>query len=101
MTLDPPVLVIVSDRAPLLPTVTLPKLRLLGFGPSPPGEAPVPANAKVRDGLEAFEVMVTVPLALPADCGAKVTVKVVLCDGLRVSGVVIPLKVNPAPLIPA
>ena len=82
----------------MLPTVTLPKPRLVGFDPSTPGAIPVPANGMVRVG--AFEVTVILPLALPDDAGANVTVKVVLCPAVSVSGVVMPLKLNPVPLIP-
>jgi hypothetical protein len=62
----------------LLPTVTLLKLRLLGLAPSVPGVTPVPDNAIVSVGLEAFEVMVTAPLAAPAAVGVNVTLKVAL-----------------------
>ena len=98
MTLEPPVLVTVSDRDCLLPTIALPKLRLVGFDPSAPGVAPVPDNGTVRVGLEAFEVIVTSPLILPADAGVKVTLKLALCPDVSVIGVVIPLRVNPVPL---
>ena len=92
MTLEPPVLVTVSDRVCLLPTVTLPKLRLVGFDPNVPAVTPVPDNAIVSVGLEPSEVIVTVPLALPLVCGENFTVNVVLCEALRVRGVVIPLS---------
>jgi hypothetical protein len=78
VTLEPPVLVNVSDRDCLLPTVTLPKLRLVGFAPSAPDATPEPDNGMLREGLEAFEVIVTLPLTLPADAGVNVTVKVAL-----------------------
>jgi len=65
VTLVPPVLVIVSESDGSLPTVTLPKLRLVGLAPSAPVVTPVPDRAIVRDESEAFELMVTVPLALP------------------------------------
>ena len=84
----------------MLPTVTLPKLRLVGFDPSAPGATPVPDNGMVKVGLDAFEVMVTLPLTLPADAGVNVTVKVALCPAVNVTGVVIPLRLNPVPLIP-
>ena len=90
--LEPPVFVTVSDRVCLLPTFTLPKLRLVGFDPSAPGEIPVPVNAMVNVGFAAFDVMVTVPLTAPLVWGAKVTVKVVLWEALSVSGAVIPLS---------
>jgi hypothetical protein len=84
----------------LLPTVTLPKLRLLGFDPRVPSATPVPDNGMFRVGFEAFDVTVTLPLALAADCGVKVAVKVVLCPAASVTGVVIPVRLNPVPLIP-
>ena len=99
VTLEPPVLVTVSDRDWLLPTVTLPKLRLVGFDPSVPGEIPVPANGMARVGFDAVEVTVMLPLALAADCGANVTLKLVLWPAVSVTGAVIPLRLNPVPLI--
>ena len=42
MTLAPPVLVTVSESDCLLPTVTLLKLRLVGFDPNVPGAIPFP-----------------------------------------------------------
>src|SRR5438270_128376 len=58
VTLEPPVLVTDSDRDCLIPTFTLPKLRLVGFEPSAPGATPLPDNAMVSEGFEASEVMV-------------------------------------------
>ena len=75
-TLDPPVFVIVSESDPVLPTFTLPKLRLVGFALKAPGATPVPDTLMVR--LEALDVMVTVPLAFPLAFGSNVTVNVVL-----------------------
>ena len=72
--------------------MTLPKLRLVGFDVNEPGETPVPDKDIVKVGLEAFEEMVTVPLALPVVCGAKVTVNVFAWDAFSVSGVVMPLS---------
>ena len=99
MTLEPPVLVTVSDRDWLLPTVTFPKLRLVGFDPSVPCATPVPVTGIVRVGLDAVEVMVTLPLALAADWGANATLNVALCPAVRVSGVEIPLRLKPVPVI--
>jgi hypothetical protein len=100
VTLEPPVLVTVSDRDLLLPTVTLPRARLVGFDPNAPGATPVPDSGMVRLGLEAFEVIVILPLRLAADAGVSVTVKVALCPAVSVTGAVIPLRLNPVPLIP-
>jgi hypothetical protein len=40
------------------------------------------------------------PVALPADAGVNATVKLVLCPAVSVTGVLIPVKLNPVPLIP-
>ena len=100
VTLDPPVLVTVSDSVCLVPASTFPKLRLVGFDPRPPGEIPMPDNGIVRVVLEAFEVMVTLPVTLPADVGVKATLKLALWPADRVTGAVVPLRLNPVPLIP-
>jgi len=99
VTLEPPLLVTVSDSDGSDPTVTLPKLRLVGFDAKSPGDTPVPDNAMVSVGLEAFEVIVTVPLALPVEVGANATLKLVLWPAVNVTGAVIPLRLNPLPLI--
>jgi len=98
VTLIPPVLVTVSERDLLLPTVTLPKLRLAGLAPSVPGATPVPDRGMVNVGFEALDVRVRFPLAPPADDGVNETVKVALWPAVKVTGVVIPLKLNPEPL---
>ena len=100
VTLELPVLVTVPERDCLLPTVTLPKLRLVGFEPSIPGATPAPDNGTVTVGVGAFEVMVRLPLSLAADGGANVTLKLALCPAVSVIGVVIPLSVKPVPLTP-
>jgi hypothetical protein len=99
VTLEPPVLVIVSGRGWLFPTVTLPKLRLVGVDPSAPALTPVPVRGMVRVGLEALEVMVTVPVALPAAVGVNVALKAALWPEASVTGAVMPLIVKPVPLI--
>ena len=59
--------------------MTLPKLRLAGLELNCPGvAAPVPDTATVKLGLEASDVTVSVPVALPADVGANFTLNVVL-----------------------
>jgi hypothetical protein len=60
----------------------------------------VPLNGIDRLGFEALDVTVTVPGNVPVEVGANVTVKVVLCPGVNVTGGVIPLRLNPGPLIP-
>ena len=41
------------------------------------------------------------PLTLPLDCGAKITLKLALCPGARVSGRAGPLRPNPDTVIVA
>ena len=73
-----PVAVSVPLLAKLVPTVTLPKPRLVGPRASCPGAIPLALNGMPRFGLEASEVMDREPLMLPAAAGAKVTLKVKL-----------------------
>ena len=78
----------------------MPKLRLAGFDPTVPGVTPVADNGMVRVGFDAVDMIVRLPLALPADCGVNVTVKVVLCPAVSVTGAVIPDKLSPVPVTP-
>lgn len=78
----------------------MPKLTVAGVDPSAPGVTAVPDNGMVRFELVAVEAMVTLPLTLPADAGVNVIVKVALCPAVSVAGAVIPLRLNPVPLIP-
>src|SRR5664279_616222 len=98
VTGDPPVLVKISDKFWLLPTCTLPNVRLLGFGDSAPSVTPFPVNAIVRLGFAPFEVTLTLPEAAPPALGLKLTVNEVLCPALSVTGNASPLKLNPDPL---
>jgi len=97
-----PLAVRVPDAVPLVPTTTLPRAKLVEERTScPVAAAPVPDRAMVRVGLEALEVMLTVPVALPAAVGVKVTLKVALWPEVSVTGAVMPLMVKPVPLIVA
>ena len=94
-----PVALRVPEPVPLVPTTTLPRLSVVGLTLSVPGAAaPVPDKGIVSDGFEAFDVIVTEPLALPVAVGVKVRERVVVCPAGNVRGVVIPLRVNAAPL---
>ena len=96
-----PLAVRLPDAVPLVPTTTLPRASVVGVTVSCPAAAvPVPDSGIVNVGLDAVEVMVTLPLALAADAGVNVTVKLALCPAVSVSGAVIPFKLNPVPLIP-
>jgi hypothetical protein len=100
VTVDPPVLVTVSESVLLLLTGTLPKARLVGFDPIAPAATPVPVNGIFSIGFDAVEVMVTSPLTAPATVGVNSTLKVALCPAARVTGALIPLTLNPDPLAP-
>ncbi len=100
VTLDPPVLVKVSDVLLLFPTCTLPNARLAGLGDSVPAITPVPVNGSTTVLLVWFEVTakVTLPLKFPAPVGANVIVTEVDVPGFSVSGKERLLIENPAPL---
>ena len=53
----------------------------------------------VREEFEAFEVTVTVPLALPAAVGVNVALTVVFAPAAKVSGVVTGVRLKPVPLM--
>jgi hypothetical protein len=84
---------------PLVPTTTLPgTVTVVGFALNVPAAATAVAVSGIdKLGFEAFEVTVTVPLNVPADVGANVTVNDVLCPGANVTGGVIPEMLNPVP----
>ena len=63
VTLDPPELVRVSDSVWLLPTCTLPKLRLVAVAVSDPGAAPVPESGTFNVGFDALLLIERLPLA--------------------------------------
>ena len=78
VTLEPPELVKVSDSVWLLPTCTLPKLRLEAVAVSDPGVTPEPESGTVKVGFDALLVMERLLLADPPDDGVNVTLKVAL-----------------------
>ena len=99
VTLEP-LAVSIPDELPLLPTSTLPRFMVVGLTESCPTAAvPLPDSGIVRVGFEALDVIVRLPLALPTDDGVNETLKVALWPAVSVTGVVIPLKLNPEPLI--
>ena len=65
------------------------------------GWTAVPEREIVEGDPLALLVSVTLPAALPAVVGLKITLKVKLCDAERVTGTAAPVKENPAlPLRP-
>jgi len=75
---EPPVLVSVSCTVWLLPTGTVPKLRLDGLATSAPAVTPVPERETPGAGLDASLMTERYPLAVPPDWGANITLKVAL-----------------------
>lgn len=83
---------------PMVPTVTLPTLTELALNEPALGAIAVPLNVIPRLGFDAFEAIATLPLKLPADPGAKVTLKDALCPGVSVTFVPNPEMLKPVPL---
>lgn len=97
---DPPVLLRVMDCVLAAPTVTSPKLRLVGFAVSwlPAGVMPLPERLRMVGGFVASLVTVTFPVEAPAASGENATVKVTLWLGANVRGLVGAVAVKPAPV---
>jgi hypothetical protein len=58
---------------------------------------PVPVNCTEREGFAPLELNKRLPVIIPPDGGANETLKVTLWAAARMSGGLIPLKLNPAP----
>lgn len=95
VTLAVPVFVKVTGTDPLLPSIRLPKLMLAGLAESAPC-VPVPVNA--TEGLDPLLTIETLPEATPVVAGENTAVKLVDWPAARVTGVVIPVTLKPAPL---
>jgi len=76
--LVPPEFVMLAAWFWLLPTCTLPKLRLAGAAVRLPGFTPAPVTAIVRFEFAALEARAMLPVTAPADIGAKLTRKAAL-----------------------
>jgi hypothetical protein len=74
VTLAVPELLNVKVCVPLLLTSTFPKLKLEGLAVSVPC-TPVPLNAIVAGEFVALLATLTLPVTLPAEAGAKATLK--------------------------
>jgi hypothetical protein len=85
----------------LVPTCTLPKLKLVGFPLRLPAATAVPERATLSGLLDPSFVSARLALALPADWGLKTMLKVALCPASSVKGRVNPLVLNPAPVTAA
>jgi hypothetical protein len=92
-----PVTLSVPVCVPLVPTTTLPTFTALTVSVPPDCATAVPLSATLRAGSVALESIMTLPVELPADVGAKVTLNEVLWPGVKVSGVEIPEMLKPVP----
>ena len=95
---DAPLAVRLPLSGELDPTVTLPKLRLVGDTDNWPAAVPVPENVILRGEFDAFDTTDRLPLAAPAPAGVKVAVNVTLWFAVRVRGKVNPLTEKAAPV---
>jgi hypothetical protein len=98
VSVDPPVLVSVSDKFALLPTCTLLNARVGEFAASSPDVTPIPDSGMLKLESEALEVRLTLPLAAPLAVGENSTVNDLLWPPANVKGKARPLKLNPVPL---
>ena len=98
VTFEPPVFFKVTVCDALLPTTTVPKSILVGLAVKSPAVTAVPDTGIFNVGFCAFEVTATLPLKLPADAGANVTLNVTLCPAPSVAGSVIPETLKPVPV---
>ena len=84
-----PAAVRLPEAVPLLPTETLPTLRVAGLTESCPGWAsatPFPVSDSVEVAFDASLVIEAVALNVPSAVGENVTVTVVLCPAATVTG---------------
>ena len=95
---DAPLAVRLPLGAELDPTVTLPKLRLVGDTANVPAAVPVPESAILSGELDAFDTTDRLPLTALALVGVKVAVNVTLWFEVSVSGKVNPLTEKTAPV---
>ena len=93
VTFAVPLLVSVTLLELVVPALTLPKARLVGFADSDTVPAvPLPLSATVRGEPGALLVIVIVPGKLPTVVGAKRALNVAVAPAAMVLGVVSPLR---------
>jgi len=93
-----PGLLMTSVWVLVTPTVTSPKLTLAGITEIC-GCTPLPLSEIVVGELVALLAKLRLPVALPAEAGAKLTLSERLWPAVRVTAPVKPLTVNPAPVM--
>ena len=98
VTVVPPLLVTMTATDLLFPSVTFPKITLLGLAVSDPGATPVPASAMFRGDPGASEAIARLPVRFPEEAGANFTENVTAWLGVNVVGSVSPITEKPAPV---
>jgi hypothetical protein len=81
-----PVALSVAGRFALVVTTTLPKAKFAGVTANCPAAVPVPDSGMFKVRFDALEATARFPLALPAEDGVKMTLKVMLCPDVRITG---------------
>src|SRR5271155_74181 len=90
----------VTINEPLLPSVTVPKGRLVGLAPSCVLEdTPVPLRPIASGEFGALLTRESDPFTAPATVGAKTTLNVMFPPAAIVFGMESPVALNPAPVI--
>ena len=97
VTLAPVALSCAGRFAPVA-TTTLPKAKLAGVTANCPAAVPVPDSGMFKVRFDALEATARFPLALPAEDGVKMTLKVMLCPEVRVTGGLRPVTLKAAPV---
>lgn len=82
----------------MLPTVTLPKLRLVALAEIPPAMTAIAVSGTAMLPFDALEAMERLPFKAPADCGVHAMLTFALCFGARVIGMLMLLMLKPAPV---
>lgn len=99
-TLEFPLFVKATLSALLLPTFTLPKLRLEVLRPSNfVAATPVPLSVMAKGEFGALLVRLTEPVTAPAVLGANTALNVAEPPAAMFNGVVIPVVLKPLPVV--
>ncbi len=98
LALEPPEFITTAFCACDAPTCTLPKLTLVGLIVNAAGETPVPVRAIFKLEFNALLMIWRPPLTVPADTGVNITLNVVDCPGLKLTGRVAEPALKPEPL---
>jgi hypothetical protein len=90
--------VMVSFWLWLVPSWTVPKLKLDGLVVMPPDETPLPVSAIFSGVLDVSLAKARFPVTSPADWGPKTTLKVTPCPASKVMGRTNPVVLKPVPV---